>query len=119
MAGTKAGGLKAAQKNLASDPLFYKKIGKKGGEGGNTGGFASNPALAKVAGAKGGRISKRKRVEKAGGEKPKVYICPNCGSDRYISSILGCICPECFYEPKLKIKILNDSDLRDLIEDEI
>ena len=30
MAGTKAGGLKAAQKNLARDPDFYAKIGRKG-----------------------------------------------------------------------------------------
>ena len=56
MAGTKAGGLKAAQKNLARDPNFYAKIGRKGGK---NGGFAANPALARIAGAKGGRISRR------------------------------------------------------------
>lgn len=59
MAGTKAGGLKAAQKNLAKDPSFYAKIGAKGGRNGHTGGFAANPDLARVAGAKGGRISRR------------------------------------------------------------
>ncbi len=59
MAGTKAGGLKAAQKNLQKDPNFYAKIGAKGGRSGNTGGFAANPALARIAGAKGGRISRR------------------------------------------------------------
>lgn len=59
MAGTKAGGLKAAQKNLARDPDFYAKIGRKGGKNGRTGGFAANPALARIAGAKGGRISRR------------------------------------------------------------
>jgi hypothetical protein cdiviTM7_01565 len=59
MAGTKAGGLKAAQKNLARDPNFYAKIGRKGGKNGRTGGFAANPALARIAGAKGGRISRR------------------------------------------------------------
>ncbi|MGB4762780.1 MAG: hypothetical protein WBP12_05500 [Candidatus Saccharimonas sp.] len=59
MAGTKAGGLKAAQKNLQKDPNFYAKIGAKGGRNGNTGGFAANPALARIAGAKGGRISRR------------------------------------------------------------
>ena len=32
MAGTKAGGLKAAKKNLARDPNFYAKIGAKGGK---------------------------------------------------------------------------------------
>ena len=61
MAGTKAGGLKAAQKNLARDPDFYAKIGRKGGKNGRTGGFAANPALARIAGAKGGRISRRKK----------------------------------------------------------
>ena len=41
MAGTKAGGKKAAQKNLAKDPNFYAKIGAKGGRNGRTGGFAA------------------------------------------------------------------------------
>jgi general stress protein YciG len=59
MAGTKAGGLKAAQKNLQKDPNFYAKIGAKGGRLGHTGGFAANPELARIAGAKGGRISRR------------------------------------------------------------
>lgn len=35
------------------------EIGAVGGRRGHTGGFASNPELAKVAGAKGGRASKR------------------------------------------------------------
>lgn len=59
MAGTKAGGIKAAQKNIQRDPNFYAKIGAKGGRNGHTGGFAANPELARVAGAKGGRISRR------------------------------------------------------------
>lgn len=62
MAGTKAGGIKAAQKNLARDPQFYAKIGAKGGKNGKTGGFAANPELARIAGAKGGRISRRRKV---------------------------------------------------------
>jgi general stress protein YciG len=62
MAGTKAGGQKAAAKNLAKDPSFYAKIGAKGGKNGRTGGFAANPELARIAGAKGGRISRRKKV---------------------------------------------------------
>jgi len=62
MAGTKAGGMKAAAKNLAKDPNFYAKIGAKGGKNGRTGGFAANPELARIAGAKGGRISRRKKV---------------------------------------------------------
>jgi len=60
MAGTKAGGQKAAAKNLQRDPNFYAKIGAKGGKNGHTGGFAANPELARVAGAKGGRISRRR-----------------------------------------------------------
>lgn len=59
MAGTIAGGKKAAAKNLAKDPNFYAKIGAKGGRNGRTGGFAANPELARIAGAKGGRISRR------------------------------------------------------------
>lgn len=62
MAGTKAGGQKAAAKNLASDPNFYAKIGAKGGANGRTGGFAANRELARIAGAKGGRKSRRKKV---------------------------------------------------------
>jgi len=64
MAGTKAGGQKAAAKNLARDPNFYAKIGAKGGTNGHTGGFAANPELARVAGAKGGRISRRRSTVK-------------------------------------------------------
>lgn len=64
MAGTKEGGRKAAAKNLARDPFFYAKIGKKGGHNGKTGGFAANPELARIAGAKGGRISRRPKVSK-------------------------------------------------------
>lgn len=62
MAGTKAGGQKAAKKNLARDPLFYAKIGAKGGKLGRTGGFAANPELARTAGAKGGKISRRRKA---------------------------------------------------------
>ena len=43
MAGTVAGGKKAAAKNLQKDPNFYAKIGSKGGKNGRTGGFAANP----------------------------------------------------------------------------
>lgn len=60
MAGTKAGGKKAAATNKAKyGDKFYANIGRKGGQNGHTGGFAANPELAKVAGAKGGKISKR------------------------------------------------------------
>ncbi len=62
MAGTKAGGQKAAAKNKAkygSD--FYAKIGAAGGKKGKTGGFYANRELARIAGAKGGRISRRSK----------------------------------------------------------
>lgn len=60
MAGTKAGGKAAAstnKKKYGSD--FYAKIGAKGGRKGTTGGFFANRELARAAGAKGGRISRR------------------------------------------------------------
>ena len=65
MAGTRAGGKKAAATNKAKyGKDFYASIGKKGGQNGHTGGFAANPALAKIAGAKGGRISRRGKAKK-------------------------------------------------------
>jgi len=62
MAGTKLGGKLAAQKNLARDPDFYAKIGKIGGMRSRTGGFAANPELARIAGRKGGLISRRRKT---------------------------------------------------------
>jgi general stress protein YciG len=60
MAGTKAGGKAAAQTNKNKyGPDFYAKIGAKGGQNGRTGGFFANRELARQAGAKGGRISRR------------------------------------------------------------
>ena len=60
MSATRAGGLKARDKNLAKDPDFYKKIGALGGKKGHTGGFYADRELARRAGAIGGRISKRR-----------------------------------------------------------
>ena len=60
MAGTKAGGTKAAATNKQKHGKdFYARIGAMGGKKGRTGGFAANPELARIAGAKGGRISRR------------------------------------------------------------
>ena len=65
MSGTKAGGLKAAKTNkLLHGEDFYQKIGRQGGQNGNTGGFASNRELARLAGAKGGSISRRGKSNK-------------------------------------------------------
>lgn len=71
MAGTKEGGRKAAATNKelhGSD--FYRRIGSKGGQRGHTGGFATNRELARIAGAKGGSISRRT----ADPRKERVYI---------------------------------------------
>lgn len=60
MSGTRAGGLKAFKTNLKKyGKDFYSNIGRKGGKNGHTGGFAANPKLAREAGAKGGKISRR------------------------------------------------------------
>lgn len=65
MAGTKAGGAKAAETNRKKyGTEFYRNIGRMGGKNGHTGGFAANPELARIAGAKGGRISKRGKAKK-------------------------------------------------------
>ncbi len=60
MAGTKAGGDKAAVTNKTKyGGDFYARIGALGGKKGHTGGFYANRELARMAGAKGGKISKR------------------------------------------------------------
>lgn len=64
MAGAKIGSKKAAAKNLAKNPNFYRDIGRIGGKNGTTGGFAANRELARIAGAKGGRISRRGKAKK-------------------------------------------------------
>lgn len=60
MSGTREGGLKAAARNKELHGAdFYARIGAEGGRNGHTGGFAANPELARIAGAKGGAISRR------------------------------------------------------------
>ena len=64
MAGTKAGGIKAAATNKEKyGSEFYANIGRKGGQNGHTGGFAANPELARIAGSIGGKISKRGKAK--------------------------------------------------------
>jgi hypothetical protein len=74
--GTKAGGLKAARKNIELHGKdFYRIIGSKGGQKGHTGGFAADRELARAAGAKGGRMSRRTGVPNGQGKKEeKEYI---------------------------------------------
>ena len=65
MAGTKEGAAKARKtiyKRHGKD--FYMRIGAMGGKLGHTGGFAANPELARIAGAKGGKKSKRGKAKK-------------------------------------------------------
>lgn len=78
MAGTKAGGIKARNKNYELyGKDFYRNLGAMGGKVGKTGGFASElvgkdgltgPQRASLGGAVGGRISTRLGVK----NKPKV-----------------------------------------------
>ena len=63
MAGTKQGGVRAASTNKTRHGKdFYARIGASGGKKGTTGGFAANRDLARLAGAKGGRISRRRKA---------------------------------------------------------
>ena len=65
MPGTKLGGRKAAATNKTKYGRdFYARIGKMGGQLGHTGGFAANRELAREAGRKGGRISRRSKTDK-------------------------------------------------------
>ncbi len=71
MAGTAMGGAKAASTNKTKYGAdFYARIGAMGGKLGKTGGFASNQVgkdgltgreRARLAGAAGGRISRRSK----------------------------------------------------------
>lgn len=66
MPGTKAGGQKAAATNKSKyGKDFYARIGKVGGQLGHTGGFAANRDLAREAGRRGGRISRRTSTKNA------------------------------------------------------
>lgn len=76
MAGTREGVLKAVKTVKERDPDFYRRIGQIGGRKGHTGGFASNPELARIAGAKGGRISRRRpKVNVLAPDDNKTHIC--------------------------------------------
>ena len=60
MAGTKQGGINARDTNWAKHGKdFYRRIGAIGGKNGRTGGFYANRELARIAGAKGGKKSRR------------------------------------------------------------
>lgn len=74
MPGTVSGGRKARETNKKKyGDNFYRIIGSKGGQNGHTGGFAANPKLAREAGAKGGRISRR-TGKTTGDRKEKEFV---------------------------------------------
>ena len=63
MAGTRAGGAKAAKTNKKRyGKEFYAQIGAMGGKKGRTGGFYANRELAREAGRRGGKISRRRKT---------------------------------------------------------
>ena len=65
MAGTKEGGRKASITNKEKYGAdFYAKIGADGGKKGTTGGFYANRELARIAGARGGKKSRRGKAVK-------------------------------------------------------
>lgn len=66
MPGTKAGAGRAKLTNMkryGSD--FYARIGAIGGRNSHTGGFYANRELARIAGAKGGRMGRKHRKSPA------------------------------------------------------
>ena len=66
MSGNKKGGLQARDTNKAKyGPDFYARIGRIGGQKGTTGGFAANRELARIAGRKGGLVSRRGKAKVA------------------------------------------------------
>lgn len=69
MPGTVKGGQQAAETNMKKyGKDFYARIGAIGGKKGTTGGFAANRELARIAGAKGGRISRRRKAAEIAAE---------------------------------------------------
>lgn len=87
MAGNRAGGKKAAAKNLQKyGKNYYRMIGSKGGQKKQVKkGFALHPELAVIAGAKGGRISTRTGVLNGQG-KQKEHIWKGESTDEFILS---------------------------------
>lgn len=78
MPGTLYGGRKAAETNKEKyGKDFYREIGAKGGRASRKGGFAANRVLARLAGAAGGRKSKRgvKMSDEAWEAKKHMYYC--------------------------------------------
>lgn len=74
MAGTKSGAALAAKtikEKYGED--FYRRLGAMGGRKGTTGGFYANRELARRAGEKGGRISRRPKKVQEEVETPEPH----------------------------------------------
>lgn len=101
MSGSKAGGLKAAATNKERHgDDFYARIGAKGGSRSTpTGGFGADHERARIAGAKGGSISKRDEA-KTWYEKNKheiEYMIQDGFTIKEIGSALGCSQQRIYY----------------------
>lgn len=101
MSGNKSGGLKAATTNkLRHGDDFYSRIGKKGGSRSTpTGGFGADHERARIAGAKGGSISRRDEAKKWY-EKNKheiEYMRQDGFTIKEIGSALGCSQQKIYY----------------------
>lgn len=69
MPGTRVGGLKTVETNKKRyGEDFYVKIGTMGGAKSRGGGFASNRELAREAGRKGGKASRRTAIKQVEAE---------------------------------------------------
>ena len=63
MAGTEAGGKKAAQKTKQKIQTSTRRLVLRADASVKLVDFAANPELARIAGAKGGRISRRRKAD--------------------------------------------------------
>lgn len=64
MGGTKDGAKKRTAKLLAQDPDYFRRIGAKGKKGGKLSPGSFTSETARVAGSKGGRVSRRGPAQK-------------------------------------------------------
>lgn len=82
MPGNSIGGAKAAAKNKANDPDFYRKLGAMPHP---RGGFKGRPDLAREAGRKGGTISRKDKSKvKTAQMGDKLYIMNGSDPLRYV-----------------------------------
>lgn len=109
--GTKSGELASKKwretmlKKYGGKQGLYKamsKIGAQGGRNGHTGGFAYNPELARIAGAKGGSISKRNdAISWYENNKDKIDALTKEGCDnKTIANALGVKLSKIYYVKK-------------------